>query len=267
MGKVLLTFGLILCTLTLRLGECYPRHKPRPGPNSNHGAQIAQNREIDRLGLTRIKNEKELRTLVLNGSLVPILSSSSLAIDPRLPLNRRYVRPWTKQFLTELSTAYTTRFGRPLTLTSAVRTVRIQSRLLHINHNAAPAHGEEASAHLTGAAVDISRKGMTPEQDRWMESALLEYTVENRVIYLEEHVQPCYHVMVLPDLTSLPPISEYQVPAPMKTIELSKGYWAQVDDEDYDRVNSLNWHAEVSSSTVYARHNQPRVEGRKLTHG
>jgi len=29
----------------------------------------------------------------------------------------------------------------------------------------------------------------------------------------------------------------------MKTIELSKGYWAQVDDEDYDRVNSLNWHA------------------------
>ena len=142
--------------------------------------------------------EKQLKVLVLEGSLVPILSSSSLAIDSRLPLNRRYLRPWALQMLLCMSLDFTTRFGQPLTLTSAVRTMQTQRRLLRWNRNAAPIHGDTSSSHLTGATFDISRKNMTPAENEWMRAALLAYTVQGRVIYLEETVQPCYHVFVMP---------------------------------------------------------------------
>lgn len=38
----------------------------------------------------------------------------------------------------------------------------------------------------------------------------------------------------------------------MKMITLTKGYFAAVDDEDYDRVNQFKWHASEEPSTVYA---------------
>jgi len=54
------------------------------------------------------------------------------------------------------------------------------------------------SSHLTGATFDLSRRLMSAEQNEWMRAALLAYTVQGRVIYLEETVQPCYHVFVMP---------------------------------------------------------------------
>jgi hypothetical protein len=40
----------------------------------------------------------------------------------------------------------------------------------------------------------------------------------------------------------------------MKTITLTKGYIAQIDDEDYERVSQLKWYAQVSRQFVYAAH-------------
>ena len=100
--------------------------------------------------------------------------------------------------LRELSYQYLMKFGQPLELTSAVRTVQVQRRLLHWNKNAAPIHGETASSHMTGATVDISRRRMTPFQSRWMELLLTEYAVQNRIVFLEEKVQPCFHIFVIP---------------------------------------------------------------------
>ncbi len=198
MRKVLVTAGLTLCFLANVSARTHRHSTHGSGPSGNHDAQIAQNRESDKLGLTRIKNEKELISLVRSGKLVPLVSTPSLGIDPRLPLNRRYLRPWTLQLLTELSAGYATRFGRTLVLTSAVRTVQVQRTLTHWNRNAAPVHGETASSHLTGATFDVSRKGMTQEQNEWMRAALLAYTVQGRVIYLEETVQPCFHIFTMP---------------------------------------------------------------------
>lgn len=48
----------------------------------------------------------------------------------------------------------------------------------------------------------------------------------------------------------------------MKTVELSKGQWATVDDEDFERVNALVWHAITGKAgNFYARHTFPRMNG------
>ena len=174
----------------------YPR-----SPLATHEAQIEQNQVIERLHLSRIKDDKQLHAMVLSGDLVSIPETLALSIDPRLPKNRRYCRIWSLQLIQELARQYKERFGYPLMVTSAVRTVQVQIRLLRINHNAAKAHGEEASSHLTGATIDVSRKNMTKEENRWMEDALLLYSVEGRVIFIEEHGQLCFHVFCIPDLT------------------------------------------------------------------
>lgn len=50
----------------------------------------------------------------------------------------------------------------------------------------------------------------------------------------------------------------------MKLIPLTKGYFAQVDDEDYDRVSQFVWHAKKDKKKVYAARNTSR-EGRRVT--
>jgi len=50
----------------------------------------------------------------------------------------------------------------------------------------------------------------------------------------------------------------------VKTIPLSQGYVALVDDEDYERVNQFNWYATVEHRAVYARRNV-RYNGKQST--
>jgi hypothetical protein len=47
----------------------------------------------------------------------------------------------------------------------------------------------------------------------------------------------------------------------MKTIPLSKGYAAIVDDEDFDVLSRWRWHATVSRTTIYARRMEPGPRG------
>jgi len=190
----------LLFSLVSSSGAISRRKHPHPPKSSpaTHAAQIEQNQVIERLHLSRIKDDKQLRAMVLSGDLVSIPETLALSIDPRLPKNRRYCRIWSLQLIQELARQYKERFGYPLMVTSAVRTVQVQIRLLRINHNAAKAHGEEASSHLTGATIDVSRKNMTKEENRWMEDALLLYSVEGRVIFIEENGQLCYHIFIIP---------------------------------------------------------------------
>lgn len=44
----------------------------------------------------------------------------------------------------------------------------------------------------------------------------------------------------------------------MKQIELTKGFFALVDDEDFEYLNSVSWYAKCGDQTVYARRDKQK---------
>lgn len=49
----------------------------------------------------------------------------------------------------------------------------------------------------------------------------------------------------------------------MKELQLTQGYVALVDDEDYERASQYKWFAQINRKTVYAQRSTPRVEGKQ----
>ena len=152
--------------------------------------------EVDRLELPRIQDDEELELLKANESLVPIIPSTTLRIDPRLDPERRYCRPWTRQFLEDLSRDYYKEFHDQIQVNSAVRTVLVQKKLRRHNRNAAPESGELASSHLAGITVDIQRRGMSREQIHWVEQYMVPLKNLGLIEPEEERRQWVFHVMV-----------------------------------------------------------------------
>ena len=72
----------------------------------SHESLLIQNAEINRLELPRIQDETELEALKADGSLLEIRSGETLRFDPRLDPTRRYCRPWTLNFVNDISQAY-----------------------------------------------------------------------------------------------------------------------------------------------------------------
>jgi hypothetical protein len=161
-----------------------------------HESLILQNAEVDRLNLPRIQNETELEALKADGSLQPIIPSEALRIEPSLDPSRRYCRPWTRDFVEDLSQIFYSRFHEQIQLNSAVRTVVVQKKLRRRNRNAAPAEGDTASSHLAGVTVDLQRRGLSKEEIRWMEHYLFYMKALGLVEPEEERRHWCFHIMV-----------------------------------------------------------------------
>jgi hypothetical protein len=157
---------------------------------------LRQNEEIDRLNLPRIQDDDELEQLKATQELVPIVAGATLRFDPRLDPDRRYCRPWTRDFVNDLSEAYYKEFHQQIQVNSAVRTVKIQKKLRRRNRNAAPAEGELASSHLAGITVDIQRRGMSRKQVNWMQQYLLPLKDLGLIEPEEERRQWVFHIMV-----------------------------------------------------------------------
>jgi len=162
----------------------------------SHDSLLRQNEEINRLDLPRIQDDDELEALKTSGELVPIVESESLKIEPSLDPSRRYCRPWTRDFVQDISESYYQQFHEQIQLNSAVRTVKVQQKLRRHNRNAAPADGDTASSHLAGITVDLQRRGMTKEQLRFVERYLFYLNALGLVEPEEERRHWCFHVMV-----------------------------------------------------------------------
>jgi hypothetical protein len=157
---------------------------------------VRQNLVADHDGLSRIQNDEDLIDMRGEHLLVDLPTDSALQIDERLPVNRRYCRPWTAQFLAALARAHYAHFHTPLQINSAVRTVEFQQHLIHINGNAAPAEGDIASPHLTGQAIDIAKHGLSLTEIAWLRAYLLPLVQEGKVDVEEEFQQACFHISV-----------------------------------------------------------------------
>jgi len=162
----------------------------------SHESLLRQNEEIDRLELPRIQDDDELQRLIATGDLVPIVASDTLRFDPRLDPDRRFCRPWTRDFLDDLGEAYYKEFHTSIQVNSAVRTVQVQKKLRRHNRNAAPESGDTASSHLAGITVDIQRRGMTRDQIKFVENYLVPLWDMGLVEPEEERHQWVFHIAV-----------------------------------------------------------------------
>jgi hypothetical protein len=173
------------------------KHAPVPPPLRGSLTSLThQNEMADSEGLERIEDEDDLADRIAHKLLVPVPTSAALTINSNLPETHRYCRPWTARFLADLARAHTARFKQPLEVSSAVRTVDYQKRLMNVNGNAAAAEGDIVSPHLTGATVDIAKSGMTRQELGWMRSWLLPLQLAGKIDVEEEFHQACFHISV-----------------------------------------------------------------------
>jgi len=157
---------------------------------------IRQNEKTNADNLERIEDDADLRARIANGQLVRVPESDGLAVNSALSEDRRYCRPWTAAFLKDLSKAHEAQFHHAFEVSSAVRTVEYQKRLMRTNGNAAPAEGDVASPHLTGATIDIAKKGLTHSEIYWMRDRLAALQNEGKIDVEEEFRQSCFHITV-----------------------------------------------------------------------
>lgn len=161
----------------------------------SHDLLVEQNAELDRLQVPRMNNEYELIRSEMSNELVPVSETESLKIAEDLADTRRYCRPWTRDFLQDLSRAFYDVFRAPLQVNSLVRTADQQRILRRHNHFAAPEAGETASTHLAGVTVDLSRRGLSNTEYQWIRSYLMPLQEKGMVNPIEER-QPVLHIVV-----------------------------------------------------------------------
>lgn len=168
----------------------------------SHESMLRQNQEINRLDLPRIMDDDQLDELIARKDLVPIEEGPALKVAPNLDTNKRYCRPWTRNFLEDLSQAYYEQFHQPIQVNSAVRTVEQQHKLRKRNRNAAAETGEITSSHLGGLTVDINKRGLTRKQRKWISEYVYQIQQAGMVEAAEERRQPVFHIMVYDGYTA-----------------------------------------------------------------
>jgi len=187
---------------------------------------IRQNERTNADNLERIEDDADLRARIANGQLVRVPESAAIAVNLSLPEDRRYCRPWTATFLADLARAHDAQFHRSFEVSSAVRTVEYQKHLMRTNGNAAPAEGDVASPHLTGATIDIAKRGLTRSEIYWMRNRLDALQNEGKIDVEEEFRQSCFHITVYKSYIGAGPAHK---PVPHTTVPADDGSEAAAD--------------------------------------
>lgn len=192
-----------------------PRVYGRYALRGTHDSLVRQNERVELESLQRIEDDNDLQNRIASGSLVKVPESAGLMVNPGLPEDRRYCRPWTAEFLGDLSRAYESQFHKPLIVSSAVRTVEFQKHLMRVNHNAAEAEGDIVSPHLTGATIDIAKSGLSRREMQWMRDHLFAYQTAGVIDVEEEFRQRCFHITVYKNYSpASSPAGPHHAPVP-----------------------------------------------------
>ncbi len=159
-------------------------------------SQEIQNAKADADHLSRMADDQMTERWRRLQLIEPVPPKTGSYYIHEIPPSGRFLRPWAKLFLTRLSAQYRKRFGKPMRITSLLRTAEHQKRLMRSNGNAAEPAGPKRSAHLTGASIDISKKGMTGAERSWIRNVLTHVRDKGHIFAIEEFQQPNFHVLV-----------------------------------------------------------------------
>jgi hypothetical protein len=195
-----------------------------PAMKGTHEILVHQNQMALADGLDRIEDDDQLYDMRRLKLIVALPDNDSIQVNDSMPANRRYARPWSVRFLNDLARAHYARFHTPLTITSAVRTVAFQKRLMLTNGNAAPPSGETASPHLYGQAIDLGKHGMSMTEIAWMRAYLTPIESAGKIDVEEEFQQACFHISVYRRYLGLPTRKNTPQPdaAPSRTLLQAK---------------------------------------------
>ena len=155
-----------------------------------------QNQQLEAEGMERIVDDDDLNNRISQHLLVPLAESETLEVNPDLPANRRYCRSWCAKFAADLAEAHAEMFHKPIVISSAVRTIEYQKRLMRYNHNAAPAEGDIVSPHVMGATIDIAKGGLNRQEISWMRNQLAAQVAQGNIDVEEEFRQACFHITI-----------------------------------------------------------------------
>jgi uncharacterized protein DUF5715 len=167
------------------------------------GKAAAKARERQELLASFYGDAERREVLLREHQAVTALASNfgGASYDLNDPADRRrfqirllsFIRPQARQVLLEIAHDYHDRFGRPLPVTSMIRTQRYQKRLGRVNRNATPV---ELAPHTTGMAFDVSYKFMPPDEQNFLMEEVARLKDAGRVEALRER-RNHFHIYVL----------------------------------------------------------------------
>ena len=175
---------------------CAPLLDHVPALRARPGNLIRENIAARQQNLSSLRSLAMVQRFTRAGVLVPVPQQTKGYVVAMVRPGLRVTRPWTKRFIDQISRAFHARFRMPLKITSLTRTVPTQRALRRKNGNAAPSNGHIRSTHLTGAAVDISKRPLGAPQVRWLRVVLQRLATGRLLSAVEEFLQPHFHVLV-----------------------------------------------------------------------
>ncbi len=192
----------ILFALIAAFLLCAPVAASAQSLRGGRAAMTRQNECADADDLTRLQDLGDLERFIAQGHLVPVGGARSYylkgpgSLDPKNADAYRHARPWTKSFMDRELGTLRRKFGHKAKITSLVRTQDYQDRICKSGNRAATCGEEdwEISTHLTGAAVDVSKRGMSRRALRWFRSRLRELQRQGKIHAIEE--RGAFHILV-----------------------------------------------------------------------
>lgn len=150
-------------------------------------------------GFGLIESEDHFLQLIKNKKLVPVSQGTGYLVD-ELTHSHPFVTPRSKVILEEIGQAFQslTKQESFFTVSSVTRTPEQQQNLRKRNRNATAG----ISSHSYGVSFDISyirfngKKGGNRSAQKDLETVLNEFQAANKIFFIKERKQSCYHVTV-----------------------------------------------------------------------
>lgn len=159
---------------------------------SSAASLLEKKREVIAVQKLSYLHNRDVQKMVRARLLVSLKSTKYVEVNQKLDARERLVRPWMPPMLNKFAAAYYRKWGEPIRVNSALRTIERHSWLRMFNSNAAQGY----SPHSTGATVDISHKGFSREKIRWVKEWWKPYTTNGQAVLTTEWFQACFDIFI-----------------------------------------------------------------------